>query len=66
MYPAAARSPFVGERRATMPDTMEAGDAGRLDQYDDQLPVPPEHDDEDGEHSDQPEPEEVSDAVLDH
>jgi hypothetical protein len=48
-----------------MPDTKEAGDAGRLDLYDDRLPTPPEHDGEDGEHSDQPEPEEVSDAVLD-
>jgi hypothetical protein len=48
-----------------MPDTKEAGDAGRLDLYDDQLPTPPEHEGEDGEHSDQPEPEEVSDAVLD-
>ncbi|HEY0536179.1 MAG TPA: hypothetical protein VGD29_31725 [Actinoplanes sp.] len=49
-----------------MPDTKEAGDAGRLDLYDDGLPTPPEHEGEDDEHSDQPEPEEVSDAVLDH
>jgi hypothetical protein len=46
-------------------DTMEAGDSRRLTPIDDTLPVPPEHDDEDIQDSDQPEPEEVSDAVLD-
>lgn len=49
-----------------MPDTKEAGDAARLAGYDDQLPTPPVHDDEDGHDSDQPEPEEVPDAILDH
>ena len=48
-----------------MTDTMEAGDQRRLAPIDDTLPVPPEHDDEDVAAADQPEPEEVSDAVLD-
>jgi hypothetical protein len=46
-------------------DTMEAGDARRLTPIDDTLPVPPEHDDEDIAQIDQPEPQEVPDAVLD-
>jgi hypothetical protein len=49
-----------------MSDTMEAGDTRRLAPLDERLPVPPEHDAEDDHDSDQPEPEEVSDAVLDH
>jgi hypothetical protein len=67
MYLPAARPPLITGRRAEpMPDTKAAGDSSRLETYDDQLPTPPEHDGEDGEQGDQPEPEEVSDAVLDH
>ena len=47
-----------------MSDTIHVGDEGRLDAMDDSLPVPPDHD-ADVTESDQPEPEEVSDAVLD-
>jgi hypothetical protein len=47
-----------------MSDTIQVGDEGRLDEFDDSLPEPPDHDVEVDE-SDQPEPEEVSDAVLD-
>jgi hypothetical protein len=53
-----------------MSDTIVAGDDGRLGDMDDSLPVPPESDDDagydyDADEIDQPEPEEVSDAVLD-
>lgn len=52
-----------------MSDIIQAGDDRRLADMDDSLPVPPESDDPDEydavEESDQPEPEEVSDAVLD-
>jgi hypothetical protein len=47
-----------------MSDTIKVGEDGRLTAMDDSLPEPPDHDAEvDG--SDQPEPEEVDDAVLD-
>jgi hypothetical protein len=43
---------------------VRVGDASRLGDWDDTLPEPPDHDTE-PEQGDQPEPEEVSDAVLD-
>ena len=47
-----------------MSDTINVGEDGRLTEMDDSLPLPPDHDaDVDG--SDQPEPGEVNDAVLD-
>ena len=47
-----------------MSDTIKVGEDERLAAMDDSLPQPPDHDaDVDG--SDQPEPEEVDDAVLD-
>jgi hypothetical protein len=46
-----------------MTDT-DIGDERRLASWDDSLPEPPEHDDDAGEGADQPEPEEVPDAVL--
>jgi hypothetical protein len=49
-----------------MSDTMEAGDTRRLEPCDQHLPEPPEHDTEGEDDADQPEPEEVPDAVLDH
>jgi len=47
-----------------MADIIQIGDERRLQGLDGTLPDPPEHADE-IEESDQPEPEEVSDAVLD-
>ncbi|GIF22118.1 hypothetical protein BJ973_002444 [Actinoplanes tereljensis] len=47
-----------------MPDTTQVGDESRLAEMDTDLPQPPDHEDEVTE-SGQPEPEEVSDAVLD-
>jgi hypothetical protein len=43
---------------------VRVGDESRLGDWDDTLPEPPGHDAEPGD-GDQPEPEEVSDAVLD-
>jgi hypothetical protein len=59
-----------GKGGRKMSDTIVAGDDGRLGDMDDSLPVPPESDDDagydyDADEIDQPEPEEVSDAVLD-
>ncbi|WP_433384468.1 hypothetical protein ACQPZX_23855 [Actinoplanes sp. CA-142083] len=52
-----------------MSDTVKVGDDSRLADWDDSLPNPPDHDatetEVETEGSDQPEPEEVPDAVLD-
>ena len=47
-----------------MSDTVKIGDDGRLADWDSSLPEPPDHD-PDVDESDQPEAEEVPDAVLD-
>jgi hypothetical protein len=47
-----------------MSDTIQVGDDGRLAAMDNSLPEPPDHD-ADIDDSDQPEPEEVPDAILD-
>ncbi|MEU4238208.1 hypothetical protein [Actinoplanes sp. NPDC026619] len=51
------------ERRAEMSDKTQVGDESRLAVMEADLPEPPDHDDEVAE-SNQPEPEEVPDAVL--
>ena len=49
-----------------MSEDIRAGDERRLGAWDDTLPEPPDHGaDADLDEGEQPEPEEVSDAVLD-
>jgi hypothetical protein len=55
---------LVGRKEDMMADIIQIGDERRLQGMDGTLPEPPEHTGE-IEESDQPEPEEVSDAVLD-
>jgi hypothetical protein len=55
---------ILGARRESDMSDTKIGDDGRLADWDDSLPEPPDHD-ADVDSSDQPEPEEVPDAILD-
>jgi hypothetical protein len=55
---------ILGARKESDMTDPKIGDDARLADWDNSLPEPPDHD-ADVESSDQPEPEEVPDAVLD-
>jgi hypothetical protein len=55
---------ILSARKESEMSDLKIGDGGRLADWDNSLPEPPDHD-ADVDSSDQPEPEEVPDAVLD-